>query len=76
MGTDAVVNLLREYQGTRTQVEFAEMLGIDQSMLSLILAGKRRPNLAIIGLLRAFPAAAPRIAAALSAPATPAEQVA
>jgi transcriptional regulator with XRE-family HTH domain len=69
MGTGAAVNLLREFQGSRTQVEFAEMLGIDQSTLSLILAGKRGPNLAIIGLLRAFPAAAPRIAAALSAPA-------
>lgn len=81
MITDARVRLINEFRGDRTQTEYAELLGIDQSTLSLILAGKRGPNIALVGLLRAFPQHAGEIAAALAAapnaaPAEPATAVA
>lgn len=69
MVTDVRVALIREFQGDRTQTEYAALLGIDQSTLSLILAGKRGPNVALVGLLRAFPDRANEIAAALITPA-------
>jgi transcriptional regulator with XRE-family HTH domain len=66
MITDATRQLIEELKGSRTQVEFAALLGIRQSTLSLILAGKRNPNIALVGLMRAFPHRANEIAAALA----------
>ncbi len=63
---DARLALLIEFKGERTQSEFANLLGIDQSTLSLILAGKRGSNIALMGLLRAFPDRAKEIATALT----------
>jgi len=47
---------LRELQGSMTQTEFANHLGISQPMLSMVLAGQRPGGKSLIrGLLRAYP---------------------
>ena len=74
--TDAVVDLIRRFQGERTQEEYARLLGVAPSTLSLVLAKKRGPELVLVQMLRAFPESAQEIARALagtsSQPAEPA----
>ncbi|HEY8598525.1 MAG TPA: helix-turn-helix transcriptional regulator [Thermomicrobiales bacterium] len=71
---DPRIALLEKFRDGRTQTQFANLLGIDQSTLSLIMAGKRGPNIALLGLIKAFPDRAPEIAAALSTTAVGAER--
>jgi len=48
--------LLAELQGEQTQTEFSERLGVAQSYLSMVLAGKRRPGRTLVSaLIREFP---------------------
>ncbi len=68
MITDARIALIRKLQGEQSQNQFARFLGIDQSTLSLVLAGKRSPDFVLIRLLRAFPDAADEVAEALKQP--------
>jgi hypothetical protein len=50
------VELLRSLQGDRSQSEFAEMIGICQSLLSMIYSGKRSVGKrAITCMMRLFP---------------------
>lgn len=63
-----VVAVLRKYQGSMGQQEYARLLGVGQSTLSLIYSGRRNPGIEVIrALAQAFPAAADEIAAALAA---------
>lgn len=55
----SIADVLREYQGDRTQTEYAELLGISQGYLSLVLSGGRNAGIEVQrGFLRAFPDAA------------------
>ena len=52
----AEIDLFRSVQGTMNGKEFAEMLGISNSMMNDILRAKRRPGRKVMGgLIRAFP---------------------
>ncbi len=54
-----IADVLRKYQGSRTQMQYAELLGITQGHLSLIYSGGRNAGLDVQrGFLRAFPEAA------------------
>ncbi len=62
-----IADVLRKYQGQRTQTEYAELLGITQGYLSLIYSGARNPGIDVQrGFLRAFPHAALEYVKALS----------
>lgn len=51
-----VIELLKETQGDMTQEAFAALLGIDQSSLSRIYNGERRPGLSVLrGFMASFP---------------------
>lgn len=47
-----VVELLRERQGKKTQREFAEQLGTDETALSAIYAMRRKPSQKILDYLK------------------------
>lgn len=66
MSTDPRLIVIRRIQGDLSQNQFAKRIGVDSSTLSLVLSGKRGPNLILIQMLRAFPEAAQEIAAALA----------
>lgn len=68
-----VSEVLRRHQGSLTQTEYADLLGITQGYLSLIYSGARNPGMDVQrGFLRAFPEAAMEYIAALAAsPAAP-----
>ena len=56
------IRLLRELQGNMSQVDFADMLGISQSYLSMIYAGQRGAGSMVAqGLVRSFPERRPEI---------------
>ncbi len=62
--------LIKSYQGTLTQDEYAAQLGIAQGTLSLIYSGRRGVGVDVLrAFLQRFPEAAPEIAAALATPA-------
>jgi len=66
----SIADVLRKYQGERTQTEYAELLGISQGYLSLVLSGGRNAGIEVQrGFLRAFPDAAMEYLTALAAPA-------
>lgn len=63
-----LVAVLRKYQGSMTQEEYAARLGITQGTLSLIYRRRRGIGMEVLrALSRAFPTAADEIAAALAA---------
>jgi transcriptional regulator with XRE-family HTH domain len=65
-----LVEILRKYQGDMTQNEYARYLGLSSGHLSLIYSGRRGIGTEVLrAFLRAFPAAADEIGAALAAPA-------
>lgn len=68
MLTDARLVLIRKFQGDQSQNQFARSLGVDQSTLSLIFAGKRSPDFVLLRLLQRFPESAAEIADALQQP--------
>lgn len=64
-----LTEILRKYQGDRSQNEFARLLGITSAGISLIYTGKREVGVEVIrAFLKQFPEAATEIAAALSTP--------
>jgi transcriptional regulator with XRE-family HTH domain len=64
-----LTDILRRYQGDLTQQAYARRLGISESALSLVYAGKRGIGVEVLrALARAFPDAARDIAAALAEP--------
>ncbi len=61
-----IQQVLRSYQGERTQEEYASALGIGQGTLSLIYSGRRGVGMAVLrAFLRAFPEAERDVASAL-----------
>ena len=69
-----LTEIIRKYQGTMGQREYARLLGIGQTTLSLIYKGERNPGIEVIrALARAFPESAAEIAAALTTAAEPTE---
>jgi len=63
-----MIELLRELKGDRPQREFAEMLGISQVHVSMLLSGERAAGRKVAdALFRAFPARRSDIAAAFFA---------
>jgi len=63
----SLVDLVRELQGSDSQVRFAARLGMEQSELSRFLRGGRRGGRALIeGLLREFPEQRDAIVTALT----------
>lgn len=72
-----LTDILRKYQGTMRQNEYARLLGLSSAGLSLIYSGQRNVGIDVLrALARAFPESADEIAAALAAPdAAPAEAV-
>jgi len=72
-----LTDILRKYQGERSLREYARLLGVDHSTLSVVFNTNREPSTFIlVALARAFPETAPEIAAALSAPEQQPEAVA
>ena len=50
------IDLLRSVQGSMNGKQFAELLGVSNSMINDVLRGKRQPGRKVIGaLIRAFP---------------------
>jgi transcriptional regulator with XRE-family HTH domain len=48
--------LLHSLQGDMSQSEFAAMIGVSQSLLSMIYSGERNPGRAVMmGVIHAFP---------------------
>ena len=65
-----LVEIIRKYQGELGQREFARLLGIGQTTLSLIYSGQRGVGVEVLqALARTFPESADEIGAALAAPA-------
>lgn len=53
---DEVIELLKKCQGQMSQIEFGDLLRVDQSTISKYLAGKRTPHRDVwAALLREFP---------------------
>jgi len=51
-----LVKGLRKRQGNQSQQDFADLLGIDQSTLSRLYSGDRRPGRKVVrGILKQFP---------------------
>lgn len=62
-----LTEIIRRYQGEMGQREYARLLGIGQTTLSLIYSGQRNPGIEVVqAVARAFPQAAAEIAAALA----------
>jgi transcriptional regulator with XRE-family HTH domain len=63
------VELIRSYQGTLTQGEYASKLGISQPYLSAIYSGQRRAGSSVlVALARAFPKSKKTVSQILFAP--------
>ena len=64
---DTLTEILRKYQGERSLREYARLLGVDHSTLSVVFNTDREPSTFILAALaRTFPPAAGEIAAALA----------
>lgn len=74
-----LTDILRKYQSydpetgrfdvDRSIREYGRVLGVSQPQMSLIYSGARNPGMSVMRrLARTFPAAAPEIVAAMSAP--------
>lgn len=51
-----IVELLRRCQGTMSQTEFADLLGVSRSLLSMIYSGQRKAGKSVLtALARQFP---------------------
>lgn len=60
----------------RTQSEYARLLDVDPATISLVFSGQREPGVKVLrALVRAFPAAAAEITAALATPVVEREAV-
>lgn len=68
MAQASKIEIIRGFQGDRTQNEYAELLGMTSGGLSLVLSGKRGANGVLIRLLSLFPEKAKEINAALVLP--------
>ncbi len=63
-----LTDILRKYQGERSLREYARLLGVDHSTLSVVFNTHRQPSTFILAALsRTFPESANEIAAALVA---------
>ncbi len=62
------IEVIRDFQGNRTQNEFADLLGMTSGGLSLVLTGKRGANGVLIRLLTLFPEKSKEINAAMVLP--------
>lgn len=63
-----LTEIIRKYQGDMGQREYARLLGIGQTTLSLIYSGQRNPGIEVIrALAQRFPESAKEIGDALSA---------
>jgi transcriptional regulator with XRE-family HTH domain len=65
MSASTKIDVIREFQGDRTQNEYAEFLGLTSGGLSMILNGKRGANTALIRLLSRYPERSAEITKAL-----------
>jgi len=62
-----LVDILRKYQGSLGQNEYARLLGVSGAAISLIYSGQRGVGVEVLrGLAQRFPESADEIAAALS----------
>lgn len=61
-----LIEIMRACQGTLTQGEFAQLLGVSQSAISMIYSGQRRPGHGLIARLGAqYPEHKEELASAL-----------
>jgi hypothetical protein len=69
-----LIALVRDLQGTDSQMDFASRLGMDQGDLSRFLSGRKRAGRnMIVGLLREFPDRRDEIVEAVTGGVTPDE---
>jgi hypothetical protein len=64
-----LAELARRYQGRRTNHQFAQLMGVDPSLLTRLYKGRLGDSPRIMrGLLRAFPESRDEVLALLTAP--------
>jgi len=62
-----LTDILRKYQGSMGQNEYARLLGVSSGAISLIYSGQRNPGIDVLrAVAQRFPESADEIAAALS----------